>query len=363
MRYVSIVQAALVASLGGILAIPAVASAQEIKLRMTTHGTTNSPEALATEWWMQEIEERSGGRVQIERFYLASLCPQAETTQCVRDGRADIGITSPSATPADFPITEIMNLPFLSTNPEAVMNAYMQLVAEVPEVGEEAGKIGLRAMYYVPAPRVVIGAKQPLASLEDLRGLRVRTIGAGSQLAIDAVGANPVSVVAGEMYEGMVRGVLDVFVNNLAGAADFKLYETAPYWYDPGMGIYVTNGVWIAERTLDALPEDVRQIVDDVTAECLAGACMAAYGTVMKEKCDTVVDAGTVEVFERWPAEVVEEWKAALGDAAVEAWKARATDAGVADAAGVYARYVSLLEAAESASTFVSAEDACMERF
>jgi TRAP-type transport system periplasmic protein len=342
---------------------PVAAQDEPIRLRFTTHGTEVSAEAAIGKWYMREVESRSGGRIVFEEFYLGSLCPGAETTRCVIDGRADLGMTTPSVTPADFPITELMNLPFTSTNNEAVMIAYAQLMREIPAVREESTRQGLRDWFYIPAAIVVLGAATELNSIADLEGLRVRTIGLGSQLAIEAIGANPVTVVAGEMYEGIARGVLDVWVNNLVGGVDFKLYEVSPYWYEPGMGVYVTNGMWFSQQRFDSLPEDLQAIIDEVAEEAVfGGAAIREFVSVFPEKCDEVIASGLVQVFERWPDEVIEEWRSSLGTAAVDAWIQRASDAGVEDPAAIYERYIELLREAEAASDYVSPEAGCIAR-
>lgn len=125
---------------------------------------------------------------------------------------------------------------------------------------------------------------EPITTLEEAEGKRVRSPGSLTGEEIEALGMVPVSVAANEQYEALQRGVVDCTPFYLELAADAGLYEVAPHI----MAVPFTpsaSPVLMNQGTYDGLSED--QI------DALAGG-MAAYHerTILAE-----LEAGA-EIFE-----------------------------------------------------------------
>lgn len=338
-----------------------VAEGETITLTVANFNHANAPETRAVDWWLDEIEARTEGRVVFERYHQESLCTGAEIVQCVRDGRADIGSTIPSYTAGYFPISELMNLPFHSSNPEAVMQAFHALEQQNEQVQEEAAQHGLRTLWYNGVDVAIVGGNRSLDSIEDFAGLAVRSAGEGSQWAYEAIGGNPVSVTASEMYEGMQHGLLDVWTNNLSGADDYNMFEVSDQWALTGIGVYINNAQYISESTWDDLPPDVQQVFTEVSEELISGAGFEQIGAGLQEKCDNILDSGRLESWVVWPEEETSRWSDELGNRAIENWKSNVSSV-VDDPDALYDEYLALLDEAEAASSFVSPAQACAER-
>ena len=77
--------------------------------------------------WAEEVEENSGGRVDIEIFPAMSLGgTPPELVQQARDGVVDLIWTVNGYTPGLFPRTEVFELPFIHTNDPRATNLAMQ---------------------------------------------------------------------------------------------------------------------------------------------------------------------------------------------------------------------------------------------
>jgi len=339
--------------------------APEFTLTVVNFNGPTFGETSALEWLLDEIESRSEGRVAFERFHGGSLCEGPEIVDCLMDGRADIGMTIPGYTPIYFPIAEIQTLPFLSVNGEASTQAYQRLIEEFPTVKAETDRLGLKVLGYTLADRALLGSRTPIESLDDLRGKRMRSVGLGSVAAINAVGASPVSMPANDIYEGMQRGVIDVWTNNIVGLLSINFYEVSDYVYDPGFGLYIAGGAtWMNQSVFDSLPADIQLIIDEATADWLAFGAYQGYSENYIATCNAFLEdkARQLVVWEKWPETEVARWRDALGDTAVETWVTSAGERGVENPREVYETYVRFLREAEANSTFVSAVEDCMER-
>jgi TRAP-type C4-dicarboxylate transport system substrate-binding protein len=75
--------------------------------------------------------------------------------------------------------------------------------------------------------------KRPVRTLEDFRGLKIRSIPVYSPL-IESLGASPVTMAPAEMYSALERGVVDGYGWPRGQVEDQKLYEVSCCIVDPG---------------------------------------------------------------------------------------------------------------------------------
>lgn len=322
----------------------------------------NTPNTAVQDWFLDQLVERSNGRIELERYGAGSLCSPLETTACVMDGRADIGVTVPAYTPQQFVLAEVGTLPFMSSDNYALMRALHDLNQNNPTFRSETEKLGLIPIAYFSAGLAILGAKEPLQSVEDLSGKRVRAVGDGVLQAVGAAGANAVAVTAAEMYEAAERGVVDVVFNNMDAPTAYNLDEVLPHWSDAGFGHYILVGIWMSEDAYNRLPEDLQQIVDEVTEELNTGAGIEAFSKVVATQCDQMIEGGNVKSFTLWSDEAKAEWKNLTGNGPLERFVQKAADAGYADPENVLADFEKSLKEYTTVGSDTPVTE-CVERF
>ena len=64
--------------------------------------------------WAQELEKRTNGRLKLTLFTGSALGAPADHFDIAVEGAADIAIFNPGFTPGRFPLSEVIELPFLS---------------------------------------------------------------------------------------------------------------------------------------------------------------------------------------------------------------------------------------------------------
>jgi len=164
-----------------------------------THRNTR----LAQEW-AREIEARTDGRVAITVFAGGTLTPADKCYDGVENGLSDIGMSCLSYTRGRFPLTEVIDLPLgyrSGAAATALINAFYQKFQP-----REFDKV--RMLYFHAHGPGFLHTKKPVASLAELKGLKIRCTGLAAKI-VAALGGTPVAMPMGETYDALNRGVVD----------------------------------------------------------------------------------------------------------------------------------------------------------
>lgn len=314
----------------------------DLLLATITVGTT--PQAASIKWFFNEINERTDGRINIDMTSPEEVCKATETAECVRDGRADIGVALSDYTAQLFPAEVIVSIPFLSdSSQQATMNALYQAYKEHPGAQAKWEQIGLIPVAHWPAGRLTIGANHQIANIDDMQGDKWRVLGPYLVEAFEAIGGNPVSLPGAETYEGIQRGVADSVSWAIDGAVDYNLAELLSEWADPGVGQYNTFGMWLNPDTYEAFSDEDKKIWDEVVEEFNAGKGMEIFAEGAAHQCDFMLEHPNVKSFTRWDDAASEEWRNKIGDSLEKHWIAEAKKNGLEDPEGymeLYKKYV-----------------------
>jgi hypothetical protein len=156
------------------------------------------------------IPQRSGGRIQVT---LASWPERnlngPELLRVLRAGQIDLGGIALPTVAGDVPLLDIIDLAGLLQSHEQGRRV---AEAMMPEINRELERVGVRIIATYPFPAQVFFCRDPIASLADLKGKRVRTPGGSQNDFIQAIGAQPVAIGFPEVYGALERGVVDCAV-------------------------------------------------------------------------------------------------------------------------------------------------------
>ncbi|WP_146341159.1 TRAP transporter substrate-binding protein DctP [Nesterenkonia sp. NBAIMH1] len=321
------------------------AEAESVQLNVASWATPDSVSEEMGNWWYEEIEERSEGRLTFNIDAAGSLCSAAEIAECVRDGRADVGQTVTDYSPQLFPQASITSIPFLSLNGEAITRVIYELSTEHEGSQQLWEENGLHPIAHVSPGRLLLGGQEELSSIEDLEGLRLRMAGQYAEQAVDAAGASSVSLTAPETYEALERGVADASGSPLDGTIAFQLKDVLSDWSDPGIGAYTTIGMWMNHDVYTDLPEDLREVVDEVTEEFNREQASAIFNEVTLEQCDMLLD--TIGDLRQWDEADTQTWSDELGDSLEERWVEDAEGNGLSNADEYLSAYKDKLDSYE----------------
>ena len=116
------------------------------------------------------------------------------------------------------------------------------------ELNRELERFDVRIVATYPFPAQVFFCRDPIASLTDLKGKRVRTPGGSQNDFMQAIGAQPVAIGFPEVYGALERGVVDCAVTGTASGNGARWYEVTRHLYTLpvqwGVAAYGVNLAW-----------------------------------------------------------------------------------------------------------------------
>src|SRR5215208_2810822 len=171
-RYIGVAAVALVFA----LATPVLAQ-QTYNLKLASYIGKGAAQSKAIEWWADEVEKRSNGRVKIRIFYQGALLPAADIMRGIAEGRADLGYMANAYHPAELPLSSVVGVPFITSNAEAQMRTFQHLYENNEAFRSEWEKQGLHVLFFHPLSENIVGMREPVKSVADFKGKSIRGLG------------------------------------------------------------------------------------------------------------------------------------------------------------------------------------------
>jgi len=248
---------ALLAAVFGLLPFGANAADFELKLSHM-FPPTHFIHTQALEPWAKSIEEKSGGKVKITLFAAGSALGDAtKQFDQVRAGVVDIAVGIPAIPRGRHPRITLMELPFTIKTASAGTHALMDLKDRFKE--DFPGTQILNLTITEPS---AVHTKQPITDLDQLKGVRTRAPTPSVIAMLESIGATPVGMPPGQIYESAERGVIDGNVMPWGPVGAFKLYELFKYHLNARIDA-VAMYTLMNERKYQSLPPDIRKLFDD----------------------------------------------------------------------------------------------------
>jgi len=112
-----------------------------------------------------------------------------------------------------------------------------------------------------------IMSKEPINSIDDLSGMKIRTLNNPIHIdAFKAFGANPTPMAYGELYGALETGVIDGAEAANTNYHARRFFEVTPNWAMVGW-VELVAPVIMGSAQFDALPEDVRSALLEAGSE------------------------------------------------------------------------------------------------
>jgi TRAP-type transport system periplasmic protein len=298
---------------------PATLSAQDVTLRLHQFLPPPAPvPAHILKPWAAKVEERAGGALKIEHYDAMSLGgrPNDLIDQAI-DGTADIIMTVVGYTPGRFPKTEVFELPFMMTNPVATAKAFWQLTeAELQDEEYKDVKI-LGAWVHGPG---MIHSKEPIASLEDMAGKKLRGPTRVITDMLNELGATPVGMPLPAIPESLSKGVIDATVIPWEVTTAVRVSELVGNHTEFGgpESLYTATIILAMNKArYESLPENIRAAIDAESGEVLSAfAAQVMWGydaparQIAVDRGNNIVTLDEAEVA-RWKEKaqpVIDRW-------------------------------------------------------
>jgi TRAP-type C4-dicarboxylate transport system substrate-binding protein len=303
------------------LAIPAQAES----LRWLTQTQPNNAQYP---FEIAAIDAATGAGLTVDRneFQVLGL-NLGDALRLVNSGAFQLATTQIGSVAKDDPFLEGIDLIGVSTNMEELKLAVDAYRAAFNARLNE--KFGVTAMAIWPFGPQIFLCNQPVATLADMQGLKVRSFTASMSTLLEELGATPVTLSFPEVYPALQRGVASCGVTSPTSSNTGKWPEVTTHLYPLSVSgsvqAHIVNSAWLGslpaaeraglEAAMAKLEADLWELAvttNGVAQDCSTGGTCpegGLYGSYSMELVP-VSDADKAKVAEIALTKVLPEWAA-----------------------------------------------------
>ena len=231
-------------------------------------------------FWTETLPEKSGGEFEVTMTTFDQMgVAGGDVFRLLGDGVFDVGMTVADYTVGDAPELEGLDVPLLATTAEearAMVDAARPMVEDIMR-----DRFDSKLLAVAPYPPQVVFCASEVASLDDLKGLKIRGSGRMTTKFLEALGAEGVNVAFSEVPGALERGVVDCAVTGSGSG------YSAGWWEVSTSLMTLPLGGWDAVVTAINLDkweslDEAQQtmLTDTIAAEFEAPAWDAAAGAL-----------------------------------------------------------------------------------
>ena len=228
-----------------------------------------TPQHLGAMRFKELVEEKTGGRVEVQVFPAGQLGTDIETAEMLQTNTVQAALIPTAKLSGFHPPLQVMDLPFIFTDREV-----MYAVFDDPEFKElvfgPMTDIGLKGIsVWESGFKQVTGNKELLAP-EDFKGLKFRVMESPLLIAqYEALGASPVPVDFAETYNALQQHVVDGQENPLVSIVSMRFYEVQTNMTLSNHG-YLGYAFLFSNAFWETLPADLQATIQECADEAAA---------------------------------------------------------------------------------------------
>ena len=209
------------------------------------------------------IAERTGGRYKLEVYPNAQIGSERDLVEGIQLGSVGMCVVATAPVANFAPELGVVELPFLIRDFDHADRVFMGPIGQelCDKVSASAGVkcLGLWENGF----RSLVNSKRPINSVEDIKGLKIRTMENSAHQALwKALGADPVPMAWGDAYTAVQQGALDGLENAITLLYSLKTAEitkhlaVTEHLYSPAV-VLMQERIW-----KKMTPEDQKIFLD-----------------------------------------------------------------------------------------------------
>ncbi|MFL6691689.1 MAG: TRAP transporter substrate-binding protein [Ramlibacter sp.] len=246
--------------------LPVAVHAQATKLTLGHGAAPGNPRHEAAVKFAELVKAKTSGRIEVQVAHSAQLGDDAAMVTALRTGALDMTANSQGAIANAVPEYAAYGMPFVFASPaQAFKLLDGPLGKELADLSAQKGMVVLG--YWDNGIRQMTNSKRPIAKVEDMKGLKMRTPPDAVLVEImQALGADAQQIKFSELYVALQQGVVDGQENPLANIHASKLYEVQKFLAMTNHQFQMTPFL-MSKRTWDRLSAADRTAVQQAAAE------------------------------------------------------------------------------------------------
>lgn len=250
---------------GSLSAFGSSANAETFTMRIVHAYPEHTQHGRNMEFFREKAHEYTDGRLQVTIFPNAQLGPIGQEASMVRSGTVDATYNISGILEGVDPAEAMWNIPFLmSLAPGQGEHMRRVMLDETVNniLTRRMAERGFKRLGHIPTLTgfmIVANNVRPVETLEDMRGLRIRSPGGlMGELYLQNLGASPMTVAGAEVPVALQQGLVDGLVTTPVHYHDARWhtrYMTLPFYGGYGL-TFVANLRW-----WEGLPDDIQEIL------------------------------------------------------------------------------------------------------
>ena len=200
-----------------------------VELVYATPYSPTHPFSRADQRWIEFVETRSNGRLRIRPSWSGALLSSEHSMLELRHGVVDIGLITPIYVAGGVHLIRAQSGFYAGVRDiEQQVALYYCLADTHPQFERELEGLKILAVQGGSLPGLVT-REQPVTSLENLRGLRIRVPSELLNVMRD-LGADPVNMPMGDVYSALAKGIIDGVIAPTDTFRALHFAEVAEYY-------------------------------------------------------------------------------------------------------------------------------------
>jgi tripartite ATP-independent transporter DctP family solute receptor len=186
---------------------------------------------LTAKVFAKEVSERTHGRIDIQLFPQSQLGGEVQMAQALRTGTQDLMISAQAPIDNTIKQWQIFDMPYLFTSIDQA-NAVLQgpVGRKFLDMMPPVNMIGLT--WLSVGERNLFTARKPVASLNDMKDLKVRVMQSPGYIAgYKALGANPTPLAYNQLFLALSQGLVDGADTSPEQFVQDKFMDVAKHYY------------------------------------------------------------------------------------------------------------------------------------
>ena len=213
--------------------------------------------------WAEEIEKRSDGRIKITIFPGGTLTKANQCYDGVVKGISDIGMSCFAYTRGRFPVMAAVDLPHGYPDGKVATRVATEFYKSMSPKELDDVKV----LYIHGHGPGLLHTKKPVRTLEDMKGMKIRSTGLSARV-VKALGGAAVAMPQNDTYEALQKGVVEGTFTPIETLKGWRQAEVIKCTTEcPGVGYTTSMFVVMNLKKWNALPKDLRKMIEEVSAE------------------------------------------------------------------------------------------------
>ena len=287
----------------------ATASAAEV-FRVAVGDPEDSEQGYAAKAFKKYMEEKSGGKVEVQLFFGGSLGDESEVFRNVQKGSQPFAVGGIANLVPFEKRLGILTLPYLFDNLDEVVTGTNGKPAEL--LNSYATKAGFRVLCWTYTDfRYISNSKHPIKKMADMADLKFRVPQSAVLIAsYKAFGGSPTPISWAETFTALQQGVVDGQCYGYIGFEAMKFQEANQKYLTEVHYTYQLQPLVMSERVYRKMKPDMQKLVVDAGkyAQDEVLKYQKEYGAVAKKNLIAAgVQVDVLEDEDQWKKAAMEK--------------------------------------------------------